>query len=72
MGLFDMRMIAGEVDGETFKMFEEKRKDLRGRNIKYGFYFKSKYSTVRIMAKVFAERTEEFLKLVDKLEESKE
>lgn len=71
MGIFDMRMIAGEVDMETFKLFEDKRKELRDRNIKYKYYFKSKYSTVRILVEVFANLNPDFLKLVDKLEEAK-
>ena len=72
MGLFDMRMICGEVDGETFKRFDALRKDLRTRNLKYEFYFKSKYNTVRVLVNLLVNKTEETLALIDQLEEVKQ
>ena len=71
MGIFDMRMIAGELDKKTFEEFERIRKELCSKNIKYGFYFKSKYSTIKVFGDVFTKLNPDFLKLVDKLEEKK-
>ncbi len=69
MGLFNMRLIAGEIEKELLENFERTRKDLKNKSVKYQYMFGSKSSTIRIFAKIFVKFNPEFMELVEKLEE---
>jgi hypothetical protein len=68
MGVFDMRLVAGEITSDKLKQFNNLRDELANRSINYKFYFKSKSNTIRLFVEVFLELTDDFLVLVNKLE----